>query len=51
MLARMWRNLNPDTLLVGMLSGAAITGNSLAAQQLKQLLYDQAILLLDSGPK
>ena len=51
MLARMWKNLNPHTLLVGMLNGATVTKNSLAAQQLKQLLYDPAILLLDIDPK
>ena len=35
MLARMWRYLNPHTLLLGMLCGATITENSLAAQQIK----------------
>ena len=47
----MWKNLNPHTLLVGMLNGATVTKNRLAAQQLKQLLYDPAILLLDIDPK
>ena len=35
MLARMWRYLNPHTMLLGMLCGATIMENSLAAQQIK----------------
>ena len=53
MLARMWRNVNPLALLVGMQTGAAALENSVeVAQKLKiDLPYDPAIALLGISPR
>ena len=53
MLARLWREANPSTLLVGMQTGAATVENSMEfPQKLKmELPFDLAIPLLGEYPK
>ena len=47
-----WRNLNPNTLPVGIQNGAATLENSMAApQKIKHRPYDPEIVLLDKYPR
>jgi hypothetical protein len=52
MLARMWQNMNPDTLLVVMkISTTTMESSMEIPQKTKDDPYDPVILLLDIYPK